>query len=135
MKRSNASTPNYSNNGTTDKLRPRSRRNDYGFTFGGPIYIPGVYDGRDKSFFFFTFEQYRQATTSSNASTVPTVAMRHGDFSQILGNVIYTDQFGRQIRENQLFDWTHPHTVNGVTYWDPFQNNQIPSSCLTHPQR
>ena len=124
----NASTPNYRNDGNPDKIRPRSRRNDYGFTLGGPIYIPKIYDGRDKSFFFFTFEQYRMNSTASNAATVPTLAMRQGDFSQILGNVIYTDSFGRQIRENQIFDWTHPHTVNGITYWDPFPNNQIPSS-------
>ena len=41
-------------------IRNPLRQNDYGFTFGGPISIPKLYDGHDKSFFFFSFEQFRQ---------------------------------------------------------------------------
>ena len=48
----NASAPY----GTKD----RQRRNDYGFTLGGPVYIPKVYNGRDKTFFFFNWEQFRE---------------------------------------------------------------------------
>lgn len=62
-------------------VRPRSRRNDYGFTLGGPVYVPGMYNGKDKLFFFFNFEQFRQATTRTDSVTVPTLAMRNGDFS------------------------------------------------------
>lgn len=116
----NASTP-YTNNGTGGKLRPRSRRNDYGFTLGGPIYIPKVYDGRDKSFFFFTFEQYREATTANNTVTVPTALMRTGDFSQILGKTaLYTMKVNgvdTPIYENTIFDWRT---------WTPFAGNKIP---------
>ncbi len=41
-------------------------RNDYGFTLGGPVRIPKLYNGKDKTFFFFNFEQFRQSTTTTN---------------------------------------------------------------------
>src|SRR5207244_3727248 len=64
-------------------IRNRIRRNDYGVTFGGPIHLPKLYDGHDKTFFFFNFEQYRESTTTSNTSySVPTDAYRGGDFTQ-----------------------------------------------------
>jgi hypothetical protein len=62
-------------------IRNTQRRNDYGFTVGGPILIPKVYNGRDKSFFFFNFEQYRESQQISNGlTTVPTAAYRAGNF-------------------------------------------------------
>src|SRR5215831_11027788 len=55
--------------------RPRIRRNDYGFSFGGPISVPKVYEGRDRSFAFFNFEQYREFFIVNNqVITVPTDA-------------------------------------------------------------
>ena len=45
--------------------RPRARRNDYGFTGGGPVWIPKVYNGHDKTFWFFNWEQFREQTTST----------------------------------------------------------------------
>ena len=44
----------------TGNPRARNRRNDYGFTIGGPVWIPKVYNGHDKTFFFFNWEQSRQ---------------------------------------------------------------------------
>jgi hypothetical protein len=77
------STTGAANCDAGEHVRNRLRRVDYGFTVGGPIRIPKLYDGHDKSFFFFNFEQYRQATTTSTGlSTVPTDAYRNGDFSQ-----------------------------------------------------
>jgi hypothetical protein len=65
--------------------RPRARRNDYGFTLGGPVDVPGVYDGHNRTFFFFNIEQYRENTTVNNLyQTVPTAAYRTGDFSSAL---------------------------------------------------
>src|SRR5215472_320224 len=62
-------------------IRNAVRRNDYGFTIGGPIRIPTVYDGRNKSFFFFNFEQYRENRHVLNQiATVPTLAYRQGNF-------------------------------------------------------
>ena len=63
-------------------IRNAVRRNDYGFTVGGPIVIPKLYNGRNRTFFFFNFEQFRQSNTYDNGlSTVPTPAYRNGDFS------------------------------------------------------
>ena len=50
-------------------IRNAVRRTDYGATVGGPIRIPKVYDGTDKSFFFFSFEQFREKQTISNGIT------------------------------------------------------------------
>src|SRR3977135_3899999 len=67
----NAGTP-FTNNGNGSLLRPAARRNDYGATLGGPVWIPHIYNGRDKTFFFFNFEQFREFETINNQSiTVP----------------------------------------------------------------
>jgi hypothetical protein len=124
----NAATP-YSNDGSGNKIKPRARRHDFGFTAGGPIYIPKLIDGRDKAFFFFTFEQYRESTTASPVITVPTAAMRQGDFSAIKGTTsLGKDPLGRDIYENTIYDYRTERIVNGVPVWDPFPNNQIPQS-------
>jgi len=47
-------------------VRNPLNRNDYGFTLGGPVRIPKLYNGKDKTFFFFNFEQFRQTTTTNN---------------------------------------------------------------------
>ncbi|MEO8098173.1 MAG: TonB-dependent receptor [Acidobacteriota bacterium] len=86
----NAGTPhtNYATAANPDgakagqHVRNRQRRNDYGFTIGGPIAIPKIYDGHDKSFFFFNWEQFRETQSVVNAlQTVPTAAYRLGDFT------------------------------------------------------
>jgi hypothetical protein len=56
----------------------------YGFSIGGPVYLPKLYDGRNKTFFFFTMEKHPLKAPSSNISTVPTEAERGGDFSALL---------------------------------------------------
>ncbi len=60
---------------------PFSIQHDVGGSVGGPIYIPKVYDGRDKSFFFFTYESFPSRSERVSAPNVPTVKMRRGDFS------------------------------------------------------
>jgi hypothetical protein len=72
---------------TRQQVRNRLRRTDFGFTFGGPIVIPKLFDGRNKSFFFVNFEQYRTTNSTSNGLiNVPTTAYRNGDFSTALCN-------------------------------------------------
>ena len=62
---------------------PKLQRNQFGGSFGGPAWIPHVYKGRDRTFFFFAYEglRQRQANTVSNL-IVPTSLERTGDFSQ-----------------------------------------------------
>lgn len=61
--------------------RPALRYNDFGYTFGGPVLIPKMYDGRNKTFFFFSQEFRRVITYSSFTNFgVPTLAERKGNF-------------------------------------------------------
>jgi hypothetical protein len=63
---------------------PEASRNDYGYTIGGPVYIPGVFNqDRSKVFFFWSQEfQRRKDPVSERQSRVPTALERQGDFSQ-----------------------------------------------------
>jgi hypothetical protein len=63
---------------------PVTHYNQYGLTVGGPIYIPHVYNGRDKLFFFFGWEGLKDSQPSTVFNTVPTAAERIGDFSALL---------------------------------------------------
>ncbi len=127
----NAGSP-FTNDGNGHLLRPRQRRNDYGFNLGGPVYIPKLYDGHDKAFFFFNFEHFAETLITNNVSgTVPTAAYRTGDFSRALTNRnIGTDGLGRPILENTIYDPTSDFVVGGQTYRNPFTNNMIPGAQL-----
>jgi hypothetical protein len=65
---------------------PKSERNDSGFTIGGPVYLPGLFNAaKDKAFFFFSQEfQRRKDPVNEQRVTVPTALERQGDFSQSL---------------------------------------------------
>ncbi|MBV9507159.1 MAG: TonB-dependent receptor [Acidobacteriia bacterium] len=136
----NAGTP-FTDAGTTNSqkegqlVRPPARRNDYGFTVGGPVWIPKLYNGHDKTFFFFNFEQFRETQQINNIPiTVPIDAYRQGNFSQAitaLGNkVLGTDILGRTEYANEIFDPATARTINGVLVADPFPNNTIPANRL-----
>ncbi len=123
----------FTNDGTGHHIRNRQRRNDYGFTFGGPIDIPKLYDGHDKTFFFFNFEQFRETQRiSTGLDTVPTLAYRQGDFSDaMLGRLTIagqpaTDSNGTPLFQNQIFDPKTTRQVGGSTVRDPYVGNRIP---------
>ena len=63
---------------------PKYIRNEFGVSAGGPIILPHVYHGKDKSFWFMAYERYSLASASSQLFSVPTQAMRGGDFSALL---------------------------------------------------
>lgn len=68
-------------------MQPAGHSNDYGFTLGGPLYIPKVVDGRNKFFWFFSLSQNKTrqpARSSEITNSVPTMAQRQGDFSDLL---------------------------------------------------
>jgi hypothetical protein len=113
---------------------PTDKRNDFGGTLGGPVTIGHLYNGRDKSFFFFSWEQFREKDSASVLSTVPTVAERGGDFSGILGAAtsVINPCTGQPVLQNQVFD---PSTTNstisatnpsGTPCRLPFDHNMIP---------
>ncbi len=66
----------------TGRIKPILRYNQFGGTAGGPILIPKVYSGKNRSFFFFGYEQWRHRTSTLRRATVPTLAEREGDFTR-----------------------------------------------------
>lgn len=68
-----------------DPTVPPFKRNQFGATAGGPIAVPGIYNGHDKSFFFFAYEGLRERRSIFQRGRVPTLAERSGDF---LGDLI-----------------------------------------------
>src|SRR5439155_26358596 len=66
--------------------------NGYGFTLGGPLYIPGVFNtSKNKRFFFWGQEWQRDRTVEEQTAIVPTAAMRNGDFSALLPSRVIRD--------------------------------------------
>lgn len=77
----------------TNPITPRGSfsRNQFGFRLGGPVVIPKVMNGHDKTFFFFSYDGLRDTSATSFTGTVPTKLERQGDFSQTFdasGNLI-----------------------------------------------
>ncbi|HTR37707.1 MAG TPA: carboxypeptidase-like regulatory domain-containing protein [Bryobacteraceae bacterium] len=124
--------PNYN-------TRNAIHQNDYGFTLGGPIVIPKLYNGHDRSFFFFSFEQFRQNNfTTTGFTQVPTQAERNGDFSGLFDSGLAGFTIGcntvaavnQTICPNQIFDPTTRTTVNGIPTTSPFTGNAVPKSMM-----
>src|SRR5579871_2630766 len=113
-------------------VRNPVRQNDFGFTLGGPIRIPKIYNGHDRTFFFFSFEQFRQSIFTTNTiATVPTTAFRQGNFSSALQPNVKCggpDPLGQAVCLNEIFDPTTLTSVNGSPVEMPFPNNQVPAS-------
>ncbi len=66
----------------TDRIKPVLRYNQYGGTVGGPVLIPKLYNGKNRTFFFGGYEQWRHSTSTLRRATVPTELQRTGNFSQ-----------------------------------------------------
>ena len=63
--------------------RPSDKQNDYGGNLGGPLSIPHLYNGHDKLFFFFNWEQFQQKLGATNTSSLPTLLERTGNFTDL----------------------------------------------------
>src|SRR5262245_36322635 len=82
-------TPFFTNKAGARK--PVSRFNQYGGSFSGPVRAPKLFDGRNKVFFMFAYEDVRDALPAPTTNTMPTAAERTGDFSSLLNlGSIYT---------------------------------------------
>jgi len=69
-------------NNPSNYVAPQYVRNEFGASVGGPIVIPHLYHGRNKTFFFFSYERYSLAQSPFQNEKVPTPQMQQGDFSQ-----------------------------------------------------
>ena len=118
----------FTDNGKGEHVRPKDRKQDSGASLGGPVYIPKIYDGRNRTFFFANIEKYvNRGSIAGNFATVPVQAFRDGDFSSILtGRQIGTDLAGRPVYENTIYDPASTSVINGVTVRNPFPGNILP---------
>ena len=96
--------------------------NQYGFGVGGPVYLPKLYNGRNKTFFFGSYEKLNQVSQSSQIGSTLTAAERAGDFSAIGSGVLDADG----------------NCTSGICLFDPYTsaaypNNMIPASELNTP--
>src|SRR5215472_1013359 len=89
------------------------RQNQYGFTLGGPVWIPKIFNGRNRLFFMSNYEGFKSRTTNVATATTLTAAMRNGDFSAI--STALQNPYSRA------------GSVPNVTS-SPFPGNQIPAS-------
>ena len=127
------------NNNFNGAPKPRDHQNDFGGSLGGPVWIPKVYNGRDKLFFFFSWEQYRNNPGKSNVSTLPTAAERGGDFSKLLGPELQNGDHspvinpcdGTHVLQGQIFDPATTQTVGGQPCRTAFPGNIIPTDRLS----
>jgi Carboxypeptidase regulatory-like domain len=88
-------------------IPPVDHQNDYGFTIGGPLTVPGLYNGRDRTFFHISTDWFEENQALTSFATVPTAAMKQGDFSHFVdagGNQIpiYDPTTGQQFPGNQI---------------------------------
>ena len=98
---------------------PVDRKNDYGGTFSGPVWIPHLLDWRNKVFFFFSWEQLKYNLGDTNITTVPTADELAGDFSNPAlfntSKIVGTNPCdGSPVYQGQIFDPSTTRTVNGV---------------------
>lgn len=109
---------------------PHLVRNEFGASVGGPVILPHVYHGKDKTFWFLAYERYSLASGAQENVVVPTQAMREGDFSGLINSAGSLQQ---------LYD---PATTASSTNCNgtgvanpycraPFANNQIPINRLS----
>lgn len=95
--------------------RPVDTQNDFGVLVSGPVYLPKLYNGKDKTFFMFNYEGFRFNTGGNGLNSAPTQAMLNGDFSALLNPVtVYGNTFPAHI----LYDYS---TCTGANQGQPCQ--------------
>jgi hypothetical protein len=98
--------------GYFDVEKAKLRRNQFGATVAGPVYLPKLYDGRNRTFFMVTWESLRVVDGKTQRCIVPWPEMLKGDFSRAV------DAFGRPLK------------ITDTLAKAPFPNNQIPVNRL-----
>ena len=109
-------------NGTT---RPLDTQNDFGAIVSGPVRIPFLYNGRDKTFFLFNYEGFRFDTGGVGLYSAPTAAMNTGDFSSLLNPVTVN---GQNFPAHIIYDYRTCTGVNQGKTCTPFPGNIIDPS-------
>src|SRR6202034_171234 len=102
-------------------------QNSFGADIGGPIFVPKIYNGKNKTFFFFSYEGDRKRNYSpTSLRTLPTTAFKNGDFSALL-NPAFT---GNAKSGTAITDGDGTPAVFGAIY-DPHSTTQLPDGSYT----
>ena len=126
----------FSSNAIRQKRQPFKQHN-YGYSAGGPVMIPKLYDGRNKTFWFHNMEKTSLKNYSSTSFTqLPTTDFKRGDFSRILSSAFTgaagsggnagTDAAGRPVQFGAIYDPNTARQVDGTWVRDIFPGNVIP---------
>ena len=114
-------TPLFANTWSNDAAARKKNNqslDEYGYSVGGPVRVPRLYNGTDKTFFFNSWEGYGQNINLVSGTSVPTDLQRQGDFSQTFSST------GALIT---IYDPATGRNVNGTWTRDPFPGNKIPA--------
>ncbi len=98
------------------------RQNQFGAAVGGPVLIPRLYNGKNKTFFFFSYEGFRQSQAAQNVLITPTAAELSGDFS---------GDFAKGVIIYNPFSTTPDPNNPGEYLRTPFPGDQIPSNLIS----
>ena len=108
--------------------KPDDHRNQFGFAGGGPLYIPGLYKQRDKTFFFANYEGLRLNGAGSYSADVPTTAQLGGDFSaELTTTSLGTDCLGRTIYQGAIYN---PYSLGHLPGRDASVRNPYPGNII-----
>lgn len=132
MLRNEALNSNGFANNARGVRRPLDRRQVWGGSFGGPVVIPKIYNGRNKTFFYTAYERYRERNLGfgSPNRTVPIPDFYAGDFSRLLGpSTGQRDALGGDVLRGAIYDpATFRRLDNGRWIGQMFPGNVIPVS-------
>jgi Carboxypeptidase regulatory-like domain len=127
------------NNNAINRERAPYKLFNWGYAVGGPVYLPKLYDGRNKTFFFTNLESTRVRDYNPGGFiSLPVPRFKQGDFSQLFdpsftgntrsGSVVGTDALGRPIVFGQIYDPRTIRQVGDAVVRDPFPGNIIPQA-------
>ncbi len=112
--------------------RAQDRKQNFAGSIGGPVVLPKIYNGKDKTFFYTSYEQYRDRTGGFGAPnrTLPLAEFYDGDFSRLLQTTAAgTDALGRTVYRGAIYDpATFSQLANGRYIGEMFPGNVIPKS-------
>ena len=103
--------------------KPRTETNQWSATVGGPVFVPKIFNGRNRLFFFFAYEGIHDGGPTPAYGTVPTTDERHGDFSRLLS-------LNNASKNYTLYDPSTAVLSGSAITRQPFPNNIIPQNRL-----
>lgn len=107
--------------------RPERTYHRFGGTLGGPVYLPRLYNGRDRTFFLFAYERLKDNQAEPQLFTVPTEAFRRGDFSSLLTTTCTAT--GNPVCPTRIYNPFSAQATGTVTR-TAFAGNIIPSNLI-----